>query len=73
VQNVSCNNNNNNNPDTKAYCINMREKYDIDPGQSFGSLPLDLHEEYLSAQCYRYFCAPNKMAGKGKFKCKPLK
>jgi hypothetical protein len=55
----------------EAYCVDMRAKYGIIPGQSFGSLPESKHEEYLNAKCYRFFCEPHKRAGRGKFKCVP--
>ena len=54
------------------YCNEMKLKYDIIPGESFGTLPFKLHSEYLNAKCYRFFCEPHEMAGKGKFPCVPL-
>ena len=56
----------------KQYCFDMRSKYKVQPGRSFGNLPKELHVEYLAARCYRYFCEPHNMAGKGVFKCIPL-
>lgn len=56
----------------KDWCVRMKLKYSIDPGQSFGTLPLNLHNLYLAGKCYRFFCKPNKMAGMGKFVCEPL-
>eukprot|EP01038_Epipyxis_sp_PR26KG_P004962 gene4962-6937_t len=50
----------------------MKLKYNIEPGKSFGKLPNHLHEQYLSAKCYRYFCKPHPLAGKGVFDCEPL-
>jgi hypothetical protein len=58
--------------DKKEWCFEMKDKYNILPGQSFGSLPEEQHNVYLVARCYRYFCQPNAMAGKGVFKCIPL-
>jgi len=58
--------------DTYPWCKEMKEKYDIKPGQSFGSLPDRLHVTYLNARCYRYFCKPHPKAGKGVFPCEPL-
>lgn len=54
------------------YCKEMKAKFNIEPGQSFGSLPFEKHSEYLQARCYRFFCEPHEMAEKGKFPCKPL-
>lgn len=56
----------------KVWCFEWREKYGIEPGQSFGQLPAHLHNVYLAAKCYRFFCKPHPMAGNGKFKCEPL-
>ena len=56
----------------KAWCVRMRAKYNIEPGQSFGTLPVNLHNIYLAGKCYRFFCKPNPMAGMGKFPCEPL-
>lgn len=56
----------------KNYCFEMKEKYKIVPGESFGSLPNALHNEYLAAKCFRHFCEPNPMGGRGKFVCVPL-
>ena len=58
--------------DKKRYCERTRKQYDIEPGKSFGSLPQQLHAEYLHAQCYRYFCEPHPKAGRGVFQCVPL-
>ena len=53
-------------------CQDMREKYAIEPGQSFGTLPVSMHNKYLYLRCYRFFCKPHPLAGKGKFPCEPL-
>ena len=50
----------------------MKNEYNIEPGQSFGTLPFNLHSMYLSKRCYRFFCKPNTLAGKGKFICEPI-
>jgi hypothetical protein len=54
------------------YCFEMKDKYNIVPGASFGDLPNKLHNEYLEARCFQFFCEPNVMGGKGKFTCIPL-
>lgn len=72
----------------REYCKDMRRKYNIIPGESFGTLPQNLHNKYLNARCHRFFCQPHPMSGmilnclsllcillvlgKGKFKCKYL-
>ena len=56
----------------REYCFRMKEKYHIQPGESFGDLPHELHREYLIAKCFQFFCEPNDMGGRGKFKCVPL-
>ena len=53
-------------------CQDMRVKYAIEPGQSFGTLPVPMHNQYLKLRCYRFFCKPHPLAGKGKFPCEPL-
>lgn len=55
------------------YCNQMKRNFHIIPGQSFGNLPIREHATYLQARCYRFFCEPHEMAGKGKFPCIPLK
>ena len=36
----------------KAYCISMKKKHNIVPGQSFGTLPKgQVEKEYLEARC----------------------
>jgi len=59
--------------DARARCTKMRTDYDIKPGKSFGSLPASQHNSYLRLKCYRFFCEPNAMAGKGVFDCVELK
>jgi hypothetical protein len=54
----------------RTWCFNMKSRYSITPGQSFGTLPRVMHELYLKAQCDQFFCQPNH--GRGKFKCVPL-
>ncbi len=57
---------------SKEWCVDIRTTFDIVPGKSFGKLPFSMHEAYLQAKCYRYFCKPHPMAGKGVFDCVPL-
>jgi hypothetical protein len=57
---------------TTEYCFAIRAKYHIQPGYSYGTLPQTQIKEYNDAKCYRYFCEPHKMSGRGKFKCIPL-
>ena len=54
-------------------CVKMRTEYKIEPGKSFGQLPSSLHGQYLALRCYRFFCEPHELAGKGVFPCTPLK
>jgi hypothetical protein len=56
----------------KKWCFEARMNYDIIPGKSFGKLPFSEHNRYLRARCYRFFCKPHPMAGKGVFDCEPL-
>ena len=56
----------------KNWCFEMRKKYNIEPGKSFGQLPTNMHDKYLSSRCYRFFCQPHPRAGKGVFDCDPL-
>ncbi|RYG97258.1 hypothetical protein EON65_53160 [archaeon] len=56
----------------KKWCFDMRDKYSIIPGKSFGTLPVKEHSTYLKASCYRFFCKPHELAGKGVFECEPL-
>lgn len=57
----------------EAWCIETKEQFGIEPGRSFGSLPATQHKAYLNARCYRFFCEPHELAGKGVFPCIPLK
>jgi hypothetical protein len=56
----------------RQWCFAAREKYGIIPGKSFGTLPFSEHNTYLKARCYRFFCKPHPLAGKGVFECEPL-
>jgi hypothetical protein len=56
----------------EQWCIEKRDQYGIQPGKSFGTLPENMHNEYLAARCYRFFCKPHPRAGKGVFDCEPL-
>lgn len=58
---------------TKLWCFTMVEEHKIQPGRSFGNLPKTKHNEYLQAECYRFLCEPNPLAGKGVFKCNSLR
>jgi hypothetical protein len=53
-------------------CREMRTQYGIIPGESFGSLPVKDHNAYLVLRCYRFFCKPHPLAGKGKFPCESI-
>ena len=55
-----------------ALCIEMKQKYDMIPGKSFGTLPTSRHKEYLRLKCYKFFCKPHPMAGRGVFDCEPI-
>ena len=57
----------------EVYCIEAKKRYGIIPGQSFGSMPMELRDKYLDARCYRFFCEPHERAGRGVFQCIPLK
>lgn len=59
--------------DERSNCMKYKEQYHILPGESFGSLPPDMHNVYLRLRCYRFFCEPHPLSGKGKFTCIPLK
>jgi hypothetical protein len=54
---------------TKDWCFTVKDRYDIMPGQSFGKLPKNYHNQYLESKCDQYFC---KKQGIGKFKCQHL-
>jgi len=56
----------------EKWCITTRERYGVEPGQSFGSMPTEMHAHYLKAKCYRFFCQHDPRAGNGKFNCIPL-
>lgn len=56
----------------KSWCDQIKSKFAIVPGKSFGNLPSKMHPEYLNKRCYRFFCEPNLRAGKGLFDCIPL-
>ena len=64
---VLCSYNETNSSSTLNWCRMMRSKYDVLPGKSFGKLPFNLHAQYLSAECYKHFCKPHPLVGKGKF------
>ena len=55
---------------TKEWCFAMRNRYNIVPGETFGNLPKEYHNQYLSSKCDHFFCKPHK--GKGKFNCETL-
>ena len=56
----------------ESWCFQMRKQYAVEPGKSFGNLPQHIHDKYLEARCYRFFCKPHPRAGKGVFECDPL-
>jgi len=56
----------------RKLCVKMKNKYHIIPGESFGILPVNLHQKFLSKECDRFFCKPNALAGKGIYKCEPI-
>jgi|Transcript_3352 hypothetical protein len=58
---------------TKLWCLGMVKTHKIQPGRSFGELPITKHNEYLQAECFRFLCEPNPQAGKGVFDCIPLR
>lgn len=57
----------------EAWCVDIRDKYAVLPGKSFGTLPTEMHKVYLHRRCDRFFCEPHALAGKGVFECVPLK
>ena len=58
--------------DIEKWCVMTRDRYAVEPGQSFGSMPQSMHANYLKAKCHRFFCEPDPRAGNGKFNCVPL-
>jgi hypothetical protein len=59
------------NAQIEKWCFRAKARYHIEPGKSLGSLPQDKHTMYLAAKCYRFLCAPDPLAGHGKFDCIP--
>ena len=57
----------------RHWCFGARHKFKIIPGSSFGTLPLDLQQEYMNKyDCDEFFCKPHVLRGKGVYKCEPL-
>jgi len=58
--------------DIELWCEETKKRFNIIPGQDFGTLPVPLHKKYLQAKCFRFFCEPHPQAGNGKFDCIPI-
>lgn len=57
----------------KRECRELRKQYHVNPGISWGTLTSEQQDHWMELECDQFFCEPNKLAGKGVYKCVPLK
>jgi hypothetical protein len=53
-------------------CRDLRKVPGVVPGKSWGKLTKALQREWMDQKCDRYFCKPNRLEGKGVYKCEPV-
>jgi hypothetical protein len=56
----------------EEFCRSLRQEKGVIPGKSWGAMSKKEQSEWMTRRCDRYFCAPNKMEGRGVYSCKPL-
>jgi hypothetical protein len=56
----------------KGFCLKVKKKFHVVPGEHFGTLNEDLVDKWLQLNCDQYFCQPHKNSVKDIFKCVPL-
>ena len=62
-----------NEPDlVKRWCVTHKKKYNLIIGESWGTMPTDIQQQWIDKVCDQYFCKHNKLFGRGVFKCNHL-
>ena len=54
-------------------CKRLKQNHKVQPGVSWGTMNTAQQTVWMDMQCDAFFCQPNKLAGKGVYKCIPLK
>ena len=53
-------------------CLDLRERYDVRPGRSWGRLDKAGQARWLELACDQYLCEPHRQRGRGVYDCAPL-
>jgi hypothetical protein len=53
-------------------CKMWKKKFNVRPGQSWGSLTTEQQNQWMSWNCDEFFCKPHHLAGKGVYKCEKI-
>lgn len=54
------------------YCQALKLRHSVTPGQSWGTLTKKQQSAWMQHRCDQYYCKPNRMEGRGAYKCSPL-
>ena len=53
-------------------CERLYKKHKVEPGNSWGTMSLKQQDLWMKIKCDHFFCKPNKMEGRGKYKCEQI-
>jgi len=51
-------------------CMDRYRQHRVKPGKSWGTMNKQQQAEWMARRCDQYFCAPDKMEGRGVYDCK---
>jgi hypothetical protein len=54
------------------WCHSIRASARVVPGESWGGMSLDEQQAWMHRACDRFFCQPNPMRGRGRYRCVPM-
>ena len=55
----------------KNACKGLYRKHKVQPGQHWGTLTKIQQARWMEMDCDKFFCQPNKLSGRGVYKCIP--
>lgn len=58
---------------TRKECRALRRKHRVKPGTSWGTMTKEQQDHWIEINCDQFFCEPHQLAGKGVYKCIPVR
>jgi len=57
--------------DTRSWCLNVKARYQVLPGISFGTMTPEKKAEFMEAKCLSFLCEDHPEMHTGIFTCRP--